>query len=101
ADEDVALGTDLRTVALLNLGTIEAWSLATPDAERHLLEGAALAREHNRPYLEVACLAELGFASKIDSITTARRRCQEAIALAQHHGWGAEPVVAPALVTLA
>jgi LuxR family maltose regulon positive regulatory protein len=101
SDEDVALGTDLRAVALLNLGTVEAWALATPDAERHLLEGAALAREHNRPYLEVACLAEFAFASKIHSIATTRSRCEDAIALAEQHGWGAEPVVAPALVTLA
>src|SRR5207342_489437 len=32
---------------------------------------------------------------------TTRRRCQEAIELADRHGWGAEPIVAPALVTLA
>jgi LuxR family maltose regulon positive regulatory protein len=101
SDEDVALGTDLRAVALLNLGTVEAWALATPDAERHLLEGAALARAHNMPFVEVACLAEFAFASKIHSIATTRSRCQEAIALAEQHGWGAEPVVAPALVTLA
>ncbi|MBO0851924.1 MAG: response regulator transcription factor, partial [Pseudonocardia sp.] len=72
-----------------------------PDAERHLREGAALARQIGRPYLEVSCLAQLGFASKIRPFATARRRCQEAIALAERHGWGAEPIVAPALVTLA
>ena len=44
SDEDIALDSDLRAVALMNLGTVEAWSLALPDAERHLLEGAALAR---------------------------------------------------------
>ena len=36
SDEDIALGSDLRAVALMNLGTVEAWSLALPDAERHL-----------------------------------------------------------------
>jgi LuxR family transcriptional regulator, maltose regulon positive regulatory protein len=101
SDEDIALGSDLRAVALMNLGTVEAWSLGLPDAERHLREGAALAREIGRPYLEVSCLAELGFASKIRPFATARRRCQEAIALAEQHGWGTEPIVAPALVTLA
>jgi LuxR family maltose regulon positive regulatory protein len=85
----------------MNLGTVEAWSLALQDAERHLQEGAVLAREIGRPYLEVACLAQLGFVSKIRSFATARRRCQEAIALAERHGWGAEPVIAPALLTLA
>jgi LuxR family maltose regulon positive regulatory protein len=99
--EDIALGSDQRAVALMNLGTVEAWSLALQDAERHLQEGAVLAREIGRPYLEVACLAQLGFVSKIRSFATARRRCQEAIALAERHGWGAEPVIAPALLTLA
>jgi LuxR family maltose regulon positive regulatory protein len=99
--EDIALDNDLRAVALMNLGIVEAWSLGLPDAERHLQEGAALAREIGRPYLEVACLAQLGFASKIHPFATARQRCQEAIALAERHGWGAEPIIAPALVTLA
>ena len=101
SDEDIALGNDLRAAALMNLGTVEAWSLALEDAERHLQEGAILAREIGRPYLEVGCLSQLGFASKIGSLATAQRRCREAIALAERHGWGAEPVIAPALVTLA
>jgi LuxR family maltose regulon positive regulatory protein len=82
-------------------GIAEAWSLGLHDAERHLHEGALLARNIGRPYLEVACLAQLGFASKIHSFATTQRRCYEAIALADRHGWGAEPIVAPALVTLA
>ncbi len=101
SDEDIALGSDLRAVALMNLGTVEAWSLALPDAERHLQEGAALAREIGRPYLEVGCLSELGFAAKIYPFATTQRRCREAIALAERHGWGTEPVIAPALLTLA
>ena len=109
SDEDIALGSDLRAVALMNLGTAEAWSLGLPDAERHLREGADLARQIGRPYLEVGCLAQLGFASifhgaampKIRSFATTQRRCREAIALAERYGWGTEPVIAPALMTLA
>ena len=101
SDEDIALGNDLRAAALMNLGTVEAWSLALEDAERHLQEGAALAREIGRPYLEVSCLAQLGFASEIGSLAMAQRRCREAITLAERHGWGAEPVIVPALLTLA
>jgi LuxR family maltose regulon positive regulatory protein len=101
SDVDIALDSDLRAVALMNLGIVEAWSLGNQDSERHLQEGADLARRIGRPYLEVACLAELAFASKIEPFATTRRRCQEAIALAEQHGWGAEPVVAPALVNLA
>jgi LuxR family transcriptional regulator, maltose regulon positive regulatory protein len=101
SDEDIALDSDLRAVALMNLGIVEAWSLANQDSERHLQEGADLARRIGRPYLEVACLSELAFASKIEPFATTRRRCREAIALAELHGWGAEPVIAPALVNLA
>ena len=109
SDEDIALGSDLRAVALMNLGTAEAWSLGLPDAERHLREGAVLAREIGRPYLEVGCLAQLGFAyifhgaamPKIHPFAMTQRRCREAIALAERYGWGAEPVIAPALMTLA
>ncbi len=101
SDEDIALDNDLRAVALMNLGTVEAWSLGNQDSQRHLQEGADLARKIGRPYLEVACLAELAFASKIEPFATTRRRCREAIALAEQHGWGAESVISPALVNLA
>jgi LuxR family maltose regulon positive regulatory protein len=98
--EDIALGSDLRAVALMNLGTVEA-SLGLEDAERHLREGAVLARDIGRPYLEVGCLAQLGFAARIRPFAVTRRRCREAIALAGRPGWGAEWMIAPALVTLA
>jgi LuxR family transcriptional regulator, maltose regulon positive regulatory protein len=101
SDEDIALDGDLRAVALMNLGIVEAWSLGNRESERHLQEGADLARRIGRPYLEVACLAELAFASKIEPFATTARRCREAIALAEQNGWGAEPVIAPALVNLA
>jgi LuxR family maltose regulon positive regulatory protein len=101
SDEDIALDSDLRAVALMNLGIVEAWSLGNQDSERHLREGADLARRIGRPYLEVACLAELAFASKIEPFAITRQRCREAIALAEQHGWGAEPVISPALVNLA
>jgi LuxR family maltose regulon positive regulatory protein len=101
SEEDIALSNDLRAAALMNLGIIEAWTLGVPDGERHLTEGAALARRIGRSYLEVSCLAQLGFASKFRSFATVRTRCEEAVALAEHHGWGTEPMISPALVTLA
>src|SRR6202034_2244749 len=48
SDEDIALSSDLRAVALMNLGTVEA-SLGLGDAERHLQDGAVLARRIGRP----------------------------------------------------
>jgi LuxR family maltose regulon positive regulatory protein len=101
SNADVALGSDLRALALLNLGVTEAWSLRLADSERHLLEGAALARDIDRPYLEVACLAHLGFAATGHSFTLARQHCEDAVAQAAQHGWDAAPVIAPALATLA
>ncbi len=101
SNADVALGNDLRAIALLNLGVTEAWSLRLADSEKHLLEGAALAREIGRPYLEVACLAHLGFAVTGNSLILARRHCEHAIAQAASNGWEAEPVIAPAYATLA
>jgi LuxR family transcriptional regulator, maltose regulon positive regulatory protein len=107
--EDIALDSDLRAVGLMNLGTAEAWTLGLPEAESHLRAGAELAHEIGRPYLEVGCLAQLGFANifrnaatpKAQAFAETRRYCREAIELAERHGWGAEPVIAPALLTLA
>jgi LuxR family transcriptional regulator, maltose regulon positive regulatory protein len=97
---DVAVDSDLRAFALLNLGIVESWSLNLADAERHLLDGANLARTIGRPYLEVACLARLGFASKRHSFASSHARSEEAIAMADRQGWGNETVIAPALASL-
>jgi LuxR family transcriptional regulator, maltose regulon positive regulatory protein len=98
---DAALSSDLKAMALLNLGVTEAWSLRLADSERHLTEGAALACRIGRPYLEVACLAHLGFASSYRSFAIAQQRCKEAITVAARHGWDTEAVTAPALTALA
>ena len=100
SDEDVALGSDLHAFALLVLGIVETWTLRLGDAERHLLEGAALARQIDRAYLEANCLARLGFASKLRGFALARQRCEDAIVFAEHHGWGNDRVIAPAMATL-
>ncbi|WP_370370924.1 LuxR C-terminal-related transcriptional regulator [Catenulispora sp. GP43] len=99
--EEVALGADLRVLALMNLGIVEAWSLGLADGARHLAEAVELAQFIGRPYLEVAGLAQLGFATKLRSFTEARRICEQAIALAEQHGWDTAPILAPALVALA
>jgi LuxR family transcriptional regulator, maltose regulon positive regulatory protein len=97
---DVALGSELRALALMNLGTVEMWSLRLDDAQSHLLEGARLARQIGRPYLEVTCLAHLGFAAHGESLASAREQCTAAIRLAEKHGWATNHVVAPALAAL-
>jgi LuxR family maltose regulon positive regulatory protein len=91
------MGSELRGVALLNLGIVETWSGRLADAERHLNEGAALARTIGRPYLEVACRAHQGFPSKLVSVATARERGRQAVALAERYALGDLPILAPAL----
>ena len=96
SSELIATGSELRGVALLNLGIVETWSGRLTDAERHLFEGAALARTLGRPYLEVACRAHLGFPSKLVSVATARERGRQAVALAERYGLDDRPILAPA-----
>ncbi|MDX6647773.1 MAG: LuxR family transcriptional regulator, maltose regulon positive regulatory protein, partial [Miltoncostaeaceae bacterium] len=97
----VALGSDLRAVALLNLGIVEVWSRRFDDAERHLSEGAALAQAIGRPYLEVACRAHQIFPTTRVSLASARERGRQAVALAERHGLGDRPILAPAFGAVA
>ena len=96
-----AMSSELRAVALLNLGIVETWSRRFDDAERHLSEGAALARTIGRPYLEVACRAHQIFPTRLVSLASARERGRQAVALAEHHGLGDRPILAPALGAVA
>ena len=103
ADESsglIAMSTELRGVALMNLGIVEMWSGRLADADRHLAEGAELAQAIGSPYLEVACLAHRCFASKLVSVATARERGERAVALAERSGFDDRPIVAPALAAV-
>jgi LuxR family transcriptional regulator, maltose regulon positive regulatory protein len=51
SSESIAMGSELRAVALMNLGIVEIWSGRLADGERHLSDGAALAQAIGRPYL--------------------------------------------------
>jgi LuxR family maltose regulon positive regulatory protein len=97
SSEPIPMGSELRGVALLNLGIVETWSGRLADAERHLSEGAALAQRIGRPYLEVACRAHQGFPSKLVSVAAARERGRQAVALAERYGLDDRPILAPAL----
>ncbi|HET6188797.1 MAG TPA: LuxR C-terminal-related transcriptional regulator [Trebonia sp.] len=91
---------DLRALALVNLGTAELWGLRANEAERHLGQGADLARQIGRPWLEVSALASGGWAVSFRSFGLAGDRYRQAIELAREHGWADEPVVAPAYAGL-
>jgi LuxR family maltose regulon positive regulatory protein len=101
SSEPLAMGSELRAVALLNLGIVETWSRRFDDAERHLSEGAALAQAIGRPYLEVACRAHQVFPTTLVSLATARERGRQAVALAERYGLGDRPILAPALGAVA
>jgi len=97
SSEPLAMGSELRGVSLLNLGIVETWTGRLLEAERHLSEGAALARRTGRHYLEVACRAHQGFPSKLVSVAAARERGRQAVALAERYGLADRPILVPAL----
>jgi LuxR family maltose regulon positive regulatory protein len=101
SNEPIAMGSELRAVALMNLGIVETWSGRFDDAERHLSEGAMLAHAIGRPYVELACRAHQGFPSTFVSLDSARERARQAVALAERHGWDDRPILAPALGAVA
>jgi LuxR family transcriptional regulator, maltose regulon positive regulatory protein len=96
SNADIALGVDLRAVAMMNLGIAEMWSLQLEAARQHLEDAAAIAARARRPYLEVGCRAHLGFTVTGRSFAASRALHREAIALAERHGWEDDPVIAPA-----
>ena len=96
SSDQIGMGSELRGVALMNLGIVETWSGRLADAERHLSEGAALAQTIGRPYLEVACRAHLGLPSRLVSVATARERGRQAVELAERYGLEDRPILAPA-----
>jgi LuxR family maltose regulon positive regulatory protein len=97
----LGMETELRAVALMNLGIVETWSGLFADAGRHAAEGATLAQALGRPYLEVACRAYQAFPSENVSLREARDHARHALELADSHGLGDRPVLAPALGALA
>ena len=100
-NEPIAMSSELRGVALMNLGIVDLWSGRHEDAERHLNEGAELAQAIGRPYLEVACRAHQAFPTKHVSLADARERGHRAMALADGYGLGDRPILAAGLATLA
>jgi LuxR family transcriptional regulator, maltose regulon positive regulatory protein len=99
--EPNGLDTELRAVALLNLGIVETWSGRFADAERHVTEGAMLAQAIGRPYVEVACRAYQAFPSTGVSLANARERGRHAFAMAGRYGLTDHPVLAPAFGAVA
>jgi LuxR family transcriptional regulator, maltose regulon positive regulatory protein len=88
-------------LALLNLGIAETWTLRLPEAQAHLEQGLALARQSGRPFLEVGCTGALGVVANLSSrLDEAETLLRDAIAQADQVGWSSHPVVGASYLTL-
>jgi LuxR family transcriptional regulator, maltose regulon positive regulatory protein len=94
------LGEELRALALINLGIAEVWTSHLDEADRHLEDGVALARQIGRPYLEVTGLAHWAQLLSWRSFPLGAQRSLQAIELAERHGWADEPVTGLAYLAL-
>ena len=98
--DTVSIDTDVRALALMNLGIVEVWSGRIGEGDLHLERAQELARRIGRPYIEVECQAHLTQVTAWSSFTQAGAASREVIERAEALGWGSDPVIAPALVTL-
>ena len=96
----VGVGEDLRALALISLGIAELWSNRAQEADRHLEQGVALARQIKRPFLEINALGHWAMLTRLRSFALAEERSLLAIELARRHGWSDEPIVFTAYVTM-
>ena len=99
---EFALGEEVRTSVLTDLGIAEMWAGRLEDAERHLEQGLEEARRITRPMLELQALANWALLSSFHhSLATAEQCAAQAIELAREHGWEeTAPAAATAYVVL-
>lgn len=95
------LEAEQRAVTLIELGIAETYAGQLDEAERHLEQGIALARQANRPYLELVALAHGSFTALTRSYLLGEKRSRQAIELAQRHGWSEEQITSVAYIMLA
>jgi LuxR family transcriptional regulator, maltose regulon positive regulatory protein len=98
---DPGLGGERRALALISLGIAETWTHGPEEAERHLEQGVALARQIGRPYLELTGLAYLAQIAVFGSFAVAAQRGRQAVEMAQRHGWREDQAACVAYTILA
>jgi LuxR family maltose regulon positive regulatory protein len=98
---ELGMGGDLQALALISLGIAETWAYRSEEADEHLEQGVALARQIGRPYLELTCLAHRAQIAVTRSAVLGAQRSIEAIELAGRHGWSEEPITGVAYGHLA
>jgi LuxR family maltose regulon positive regulatory protein len=101
AGRERSLSNDDRAVALVNLGIAELWSARPGDARRDLERALELAHRSGRPYVEIVCLGHLALAVVLSGLpaTEALPLAEQAVTLAETHGWTANPVAAAAFAS--
>jgi LuxR family transcriptional regulator, maltose regulon positive regulatory protein len=90
-----------RAVAHENLGIAELWSSRPDDARRDLEQALGLARQARRPWLQIACLGHLGIADPWTGlpVSAGLQRSEDAVRIAEEHGWDEDPVIVTGLAT--
>jgi len=99
--EERASSEGVRAVGLLNLGVAELWSARVGDAQRDLEQALGLARRAGLPWLEITCLGHLGIAGPWTGVPLAvgLQRSEEALRIAEAHGWAEQTTIVSALAT--
>jgi LuxR family transcriptional regulator, maltose regulon positive regulatory protein len=91
----------VRAVALQELGIAELWSSRFEQARRDLEQALGLERRAELPFLQVSSLGHLGIACPWtgSSLAVGLERSEEALRIAEEHGWMEDPVVGTGLAT--
>ncbi len=92
----------LRSLVFSNVGIVETWTGDHDEGLRQLRSGLAAGREADSPWLMFLALAHLASCELwAGDPAAARRRADEAIDLAEVHGWTRTPEAGAAYVVLA
>ena len=88
-----------RVVALDSLAVTKLWGLQLDESRRDLEEALALARRIRRPYQEVVSLAWLAIGARLSDlpVSVVLKLAEQAVAVADEHGWGLDIVAGPGL----
>ena len=89
----------LRAIALQEAGIAELWSSRLDDARRDLERALELIRRTGQPFLQVSCQGHLAIAGAWTGLSLARgiELSEEAVGIAEEHGWMEDQVVVTGL----
>lgn len=92
AESQLPVRPEYVALALMNLGIVELWAGQPEAARQHLAEALHRTRRISRPFIEVGCLAHLSMAALLtgDPMTRALELSEQAVAIAEEHGWTSE-----------